>query len=40
MKKMDGKIFTSKTGRDLKLSGFEVTLDKLYDGELFEVSVE
>ncbi len=40
VKKMDGKIFTTKTGRDLKLIGFEVSLDKLYDGELFEVSVE
>ncbi len=40
VKQMNGKIIITKTGRDLKLIGFEVTLDKLYDGELFEVSVE
>ncbi len=40
VKQMDGKIITTKTGRDLKLSGFEVTLSKIYDGEIFEVSVK
>ena len=40
MKKMDGKRITIKTGKDLKMIGFEVALDKVYDGELLEVSVE
>ncbi len=40
VKKLNGEIITTKTGKDLKMIGFEVTLDKVYDGELFEVSVE
>lgn len=40
IKRMDGTIMTTNTGKDLKLIGFEVALDKLYDGELFEVAVQ
>lgn len=40
VKQMNGKIITTKIGRDLKLIGFEVSLDKLYDGDLFEVGIE
>jgi alpha-galactosidase len=37
VKKMDGKVITSMKGRDFKGVGFEVSLDKLYDGDLFEI---
>ncbi len=40
VKTMDGKIVIAQTGRDLALNGFEVILNKEYDGELFEVSME
>ncbi len=38
VKTIDGKMITRKTGLDLQTKGFEVTIKKLYDGELFEVS--
>ena len=38
VKQMDGKLVTTLTGEQLKNVGFEVSLDKLYDGVLFEVA--
>ena len=38
VKKMDGKLITTKSGKDLKNVGFEVVLNKSDDGELFEVT--
>jgi alpha-galactosidase len=40
VKQMDGKIIAAQTGKDLSEKGFEVVLNKLYDGELFEISVK
>jgi alpha-galactosidase len=40
IKKMDGTVITTQSGADLQTKGFEVLLEKLYDGELFEVSGE
>ena len=37
VKTMDGKIIVTQTGKELFEKGFEVTLEKLYDGELFEI---
>jgi alpha-galactosidase len=39
IKSIDGKIVTTLTGHDLQSKGFELNLDGLYSGELFEVSV-
>ena len=36
---MDGKVVVSLTGNDLRVKGFELILDGIYSGELFEVSV-
>lgn len=38
VKKLDGKIICIQSGTDLKTKGFEVVIDKSYDGELFEIS--
>jgi alpha-galactosidase len=38
VKKPDGTIITSQTGKELSETGFMVSLDKLYDGELYEIS--
>jgi len=38
VKQMDGKVVTTQTGSELSTNGFEVSLYKIYDGELFEIS--
>ena len=38
VKLMDGKVVATQTGNELSTTGFEVSLDKMYDGELFEIS--
>ncbi|ASU33940.1 glycoside hydrolase family 36 protein [Mucilaginibacter xinganensis] len=38
VKKMDGTAVITQTGRYLNDKGFEVALDKKYDGELFEIA--
>jgi alpha-galactosidase len=38
VKQMDGKIIAAKTGEELKADGFDIELDKIFDGELFEIS--
>lgn len=38
VKKMDGTVVATQTGALLQLKGFEVVLQKLYDGVLYEVS--
>ena len=40
VKRMDGTVISTQTGKDLSTKGVEVGLEKLYDGELFEVSVK
>ncbi len=40
VKKMDGSMVILLSGSDLQTKGFEVVIDKLYDGELFELSNE
>ncbi len=40
VKRLDGSIVLVQSGNDLKTKGFEVILKKLYDGELFEISIE
>jgi alpha-galactosidase len=40
VKRIDGSIITTLSGNDLKTKGFEAVLNKLYDGELFEISSE
>ncbi len=40
VKSMEGKTVATKTGKDLQSIGFEVGLNQLYDGELFEVSAQ
>lgn len=40
VKTMGGKIIAKQTGNDLHTKGFEITINKLYDGELFEISVD
>jgi len=32
-----GELLTNSTGKELSQKGFRVTLDKEYDGEVFEV---
>jgi alpha-galactosidase len=39
IKSMDGNVVTTLTGYDLQTKGFELRLEGLYSGELFEVSV-
>ena len=36
---VDGKVLAEMSGKDLDESGFEVILEKKYDGELFEVGI-
>jgi len=38
VKEMDGKIIITAAGKELQTKGFEVTLDKSYDGLLLEVN--
>lgn len=38
VKRMNGDIVLTATGADLQAKGFEVSLDKMYDGMLFEIS--
>ncbi|MDA3867027.1 MAG: alpha-galactosidase [Salinivirgaceae bacterium] len=38
VKQMDGKVIVTQTGKELGVKGFEVPINKLYDGELFEIS--
>lgn len=40
VKNMNGQIVATSSGDVLRKKGFEVILHKLYDGELFEVSVQ
>lgn len=40
VKQMDGKVIVTQTGKELSTKGFEVPLNKLYDGELFEVTLK
>ena len=40
VKNMNGKIIKSMKGKELNGVGFEVTLKKMYDGELFEVALQ
>jgi alpha-galactosidase len=37
VKSLDGKVVTSLSGEKLKNAGFEITLNDLYSGELFEI---
>jgi alpha-galactosidase len=39
LKTLDGKIVETKTGKELKTIGTEVTIPQLYGGEMFEISV-
>jgi alpha-galactosidase len=39
IKQIDGKIITAQTGKELFEKGFEVELNKQYDGALFEISM-
>jgi len=39
VKNMGGEIITVQTGQELGTKGFEVSINKEYDGELFEISV-
>ena len=38
IRKMNGDLVITASGAELKSKGFEVSIEKLYDGELFEVS--
>ena len=40
VKKMDGRLIVTKTGKELQTAGFEVVLSKIYDGELFEIQMK
>ena len=40
VKKMDGTLITTQTGFQLGEKGFEVSLDKKYDGDLFEIALK
>jgi hypothetical protein len=37
---MNGKIVTTLTGHELRVKGFGLTLEGLYSGDLFEISVK
>ncbi|MCW3118137.1 MAG: galA3 [Chitinophagaceae bacterium] len=39
VKQMDGTIIATQTGKELRTKGFEISLYKFYDGELFEIGV-
>jgi hypothetical protein len=39
LKTLDGKIVETKSGKELKTIGTEVTIPQLYGGEMFEISV-
>lgn len=39
VKTMTGELITTKTGKELETIGFEVSLNKVYDGELFEIQL-
>jgi alpha-galactosidase len=39
VKQGDGKLITTQTGKELSTNGFLVTIDKEYDGLLFEIMV-
>lgn len=38
VKSMDGKVVASLTGKELNTKGFEIQLNELYSGELFEIT--
>jgi alpha-galactosidase len=40
VKRMNGEIVISAIGAELETKGFEFKIDKLYDGELFEVGMQ
>ncbi|GAB2587364.1 hypothetical protein GCM10027190_40480 [Spirosoma areae] len=40
IKELDGTTITTQKGAELQAKGFEVVIDKLYDGKLFEISSE
>jgi len=40
IKRMDGTVIITETGRELAEKGFEVKLDNKYDGDLFEVALK
>ena len=40
VREIGGRVVTSQTGTELALKGFEVTLNKTYDGELFEIVLQ
>ena len=40
VKSMDGNVIATLTGRELIEKGFELTLQGLYSGDLFEISVK
>lgn len=37
---MDGKLITTLSGNELKTKGFELSLNELYSGELFEIALK
>ncbi|HMH33291.1 MAG TPA: alpha-galactosidase [Puia sp.] len=39
VRQMDGKIINTQTGKELIEKGFEVLINKLYDGDLFEIRI-
>jgi alpha-galactosidase len=39
VKEMDGKTITTQTGKGLNTKGFEVEMDRIYDGRLFEIGL-
>jgi len=39
LKTLDGKIVETKSGKELKTIGTEITINQLYGGEMFEISV-
>ncbi|MES1213878.1 MAG: alpha-galactosidase [Bacteroidota bacterium] len=40
VKRFDGTIITTQSGKELREKGFEVALNKFYDGELFEIGIK
>lgn len=40
VKSMNGKVVTTLTGHELQVKGFGLTLEGLYSGDLFEISVK
>ncbi|MCX6222659.1 MAG: alpha-galactosidase [Bacteroidia bacterium] len=39
VKSMEGKVVSTLTGQELQTNGFELSIDGLYSGDLFEISV-